>query len=262
MRRWSGPILRHLYVWVAMGLFTLPFLTLLRYSLRKGANINFTVSNYEYVFGSFKGNLLLSFQATGLTIAFNLLLAVPAAYALVRYALPAKRLLLTGLTLALYTPAAVLGIGLVLTYNFALRPLAGSLAGLVAAYVVGTYPLMLLPVTVALKDLDPAYEEAALCLGAGRLRTFFRVVLPLIGQGILAGVLLTFVIVFNEYLVTVFVAGPGLTTAPLRVFNLVRTAGIQNTTAALAATMQIVSFVAVIAFLRTLGARYLRGTFF
>jgi ABC-type spermidine/putrescine transport system permease subunit II len=66
--------------------------------------------------------------------------------------------------------------------------------------------------------------------------------------------------VFNEYLVTLFVAPPAVQTATLRVFNLVRTAGIQNTTAALAAFMQIISFTAVIVFFRIFGSRYLKGT--
>ena len=61
--------------------------------------------------------------------------------------------------------------------------------------------------------------------------------------GISAGILLTFVIIFNEFLVTLFIAGPSTTTAALRVYNLTRTAGFQPSTAALATTMQLVSFV-------------------
>lgn len=150
--------------------------------------------------------------------------------------------------------------GLVLAYNFTYR-LTNSIWGLVFAMVVGTFPLMLIPIVVAMKDLPLVFEEAAQCLGATRLQTYFRIVLPLIGPGISAGILLSFIIVFNEYLVTLFVAAPSVTTAPLRVFNLVRTAGIQNTTAALAAFMQIVSFTAVILFFRIFGSRYLKGTY-
>ncbi len=261
--RWLNPrrltdFLAHGYIWLGMLIFVLPFLALLNYSLQKGGG--YSLSNFRYVFGSFLDNLLTSFKVSSLAIVINFLIAMPAAYAIVRFEFPGKKLLLTVLTLSLYVPAAVLGIGLVFTYNFAIR-LSYSIWALVFAMVVGTYPLMLMPIIVALKDLPEVYEEAALCLGATRLYTFFRVVLPLIGPGISAGVLLTFVIVFNEYLVTLFVAPPGITTAPLRVFNLVRTAGIQNTTAALAVTMQLVSFVAVLAFLRAFGSRYLRGTY-
>jgi ABC-type spermidine/putrescine transport system permease subunit II len=268
-RTWSFPlrwseILQHGYILFCCLIFILPFIALFQYSLQKTNQISFAnfVANYSYVLGSFKDNLITSLQVSALAITINFLVSLPAAYAIVRYTFPGKRLLLSLLSLSLYIPAAVLGFGLVLTYNFG-HIFIGSIWGLVFAMAVGTYPLMLTPLIVALKDLPLSFEEAALCLGASRWQTLTRIVLPLIGQGIAAGVLLSFIIVFNEYLVTLFVVGtaPGLTTAPLRVFNLVRTAGLLNTTAALAATMQIVSFVVVIAFFRIVGTRYLKGTY-
>ncbi len=252
-------ILSHAYIWLCLLFFVAPFLALLNYSLQKGATGVYTLSNFGYVFGSFTNNLLTSFQVSGLAIAINLLITLPAAYAIVRHQFPGRRLILSALTLPLYTPAPVLGLSLVLVYNFTYR-MTTSIWGLVFAMVVGTFPLMLIPIVVAMKDLPLVFEEAALCLGATRWQTYFRVVLPLIGPGISAGILLCFIIVFNEYLVTLFVAPPSVQTATLRVFNLVRTAGIQNTTAALAAFMQIVSFTAVIVFFRVFGSRYLKGT--
>uniref|UniRef100_A0A831TB61 ABC transporter permease subunit n=1 Tax=Thermorudis peleae TaxID=1382356 RepID=A0A831TB61_9BACT len=257
-RRRILDLVQHGYIWLWMLIFVLPFLTTFAYSLRTSDGIS--LSPYQHVFGSFKDNLLLSFEVTVISIVLNLLVALPAAYAIVRFPIPGKGLLLSILNLALYTPAAVMGISLVIVYNF-LFHIAQSLTGLIGAYVVGTYPLMLIPIIVALRDLPQVYEEAARCLGANRLQTLFRVELPLLGPGISAGILLTFVIVFNEFLVTLFVAGPGNTTAALRVFNLTRTAGIQPSTAALASTMQIVSFVVVIAFFRFFGSRYLKGTY-
>jgi putative spermidine/putrescine transport system permease protein len=255
-----GDILSHAYIWLCLFIFVAPFLALFNYSLQKGVTGVYTLSNYSYIFGSFVDNLLTSLKVSAIAISLNLLITLPAAYALVRFEFPGKRMILSGLTLPLYTPAPVLGLGLILAYNFTYH-LTNSIWGLVFAMVVGTFPLMLIPIVVAMKDLPLYFEEAALCLGATRLQTYFRIVLPLIGPGISAGILLSFIIVFNEYLVTLFVAAPGTTTAPLRVFNLVRTAGIQNTTAALAAFMQIVSFTAVILFFRFFGSRYLKGTY-
>ncbi len=257
-RRRILDLVQHGYIWLWMLIFVLPFLTTFFYSLRTADGIS--LRPYQHVFGSFKDNLVLSFEVTVISIVLNLLLALPAAYAIVRFPIPGKGFLLSVLNLALYTPAAVMGISLVIVYNF-LFHIAQTLTGLIGAYVVGTYPLMLIPIIVALRDLPQVYEEAARCLGANRLQTLFRVELPLLGPGISAGILLTFVIVFNEFLVTLFVAGPGNTTAALRVFNLTRTAGIQPSTAALASTMQIVSFVVVIAFFRFFGSRYLKGTY-
>ncbi len=87
-------------------------------------------------------------------------------------------------------PGAVIGISLVLVYNFTYH-LTTSIWGLVFAMAVGTFPLMLSPIVVALKDLPIAFEEAAACLGATRWQTFWRIVFPLIGPGVSAGLMLT-----------------------------------------------------------------------
>ena len=131
-----------------------------------------------------------------------------------RYPIPGKSFILSALNLSLYTPAAVMGVSLVIAYAFLFR-IPQTMTGLIAAYVVGTFPLMLVPVIVALRDLPMVFEEAARTLGATRMQTFWRVEIPLLGPGISAGILLTFVIIFNEFLVTLFIAGPSTTTAAL-----------------------------------------------
>ena len=252
-------ILSHAYIWLCLIVFVLPFLALLGYSFT-GPGGTRPAQNFAYVVTSFGDNLLWSLKISALTLIINVLVSLPAAYAIVRHSFPGKRLLFSVLTLPLYVPGAVIGISLVLTYNFTYH-LTTSMWGLVLAMALGTFPLMLTPLVVALKDLPVVFEEAAECLGATKWQTYRRIVLPLIGPGLSAGLLLCFIIVFNEYLVTLFVHPPGLTTAPLRVFNQIRTAGLSPTTAALAVTMQVISFAAVLLFFRLFGTRHLKGTY-
>jgi ABC-type spermidine/putrescine transport system permease subunit II len=251
-------LLQHAYIWIWLLLFVLPFAVTILRSL-EDPDGGQSITAYRAIYGSFREYLLLSIELTVATIVLNLLIGIPAAYAIVRHSIPGKRIVLSTLNLALYTPGAVMGISLAITYAF-LFHIPHSRIGLVAAYVVGTYPLMLVPIIVALRDLSTIYEEAARTLGANRLQSFFRVELPLLGPGISAGILLTFVIVFNEFLVTLFIAGPGTTTAALRVYGLTRT-GFLPTTAAVAATMQLVSFLVVLTFFKAFGSRYLKGTY-
>lgn len=251
--------IQHGYIWFWMVLFALPFLTLTIQSLRLPDG-GYGFAAYDQVFGSFQDNLIRSIELTVMTIILNLLISIPAAYAIVRHVLPGKRLILSTLNLSLYTPGAVMGISLNIAYAYLFK-IPHTTFGLLAAYVVGTFPMTLVPIIVALRDLPMVYEEAARTLGANRMKSFFRVELPLLGPGISAGILLTFVIVFNEFVVTLFVAGPSNSTAALRVYNLTRTAGFQPSTAALAATMQIVSFVVVLLFFKFFGSRYLKGTY-
>jgi len=252
-------ILSHAYIWLILIVFVLPFLALFAYSLT-GPGGEYAIENFQYVMGSFSENLVWSFIVVGLTLVLDLVIALPAAHVIVRYSFPGKRLLFSALTLPLYVPGAVIGISLVLVYNFTYH-LTTTVWGLVLAMVVGSFPLMLMPIVVAMRDLPIVFEEASECLGATRLTTFWRIVFPLIGPGVSAGLMLAFIIVFNEYLVTLFVHPPGITTAPLRVFNLVRTAGLLPTTAALAVTLQLISFGAVLLFFKVFGTRYLKGTY-
>lgn len=254
-----GDVLGHAYIWLCLGIFVAPFFALVGYSIL-GQGGAYALANFSYVLGSFRENLVWSFVITGLTLLINSAIALPAAYALVRHRFRGRRTLYSALTLSLYVPAAVVGMALLLSYQFTYH-LTTSMWALVFAMVIATFPLMLTPIMVAMKDLPVVFEEAAACLGASRWQTWRKVIFPLIGPGYSAGLLVTFVIVFNEYLVTLFVHPSGLITAPLRIFNLVRTAGVLPTTAALAVTLQLISLAVVLLFLRAFGTRYFKGTF-
>jgi len=251
-------VLGHAYIWFCLFLFVLPFAALLFRSFAEYGGSS-GLENYRGAIGDFRENLLWSVRITFLALAIDLAVSLPAAYALVRYPVPGRRIIFSILQLSLYVPGAVIGLALLLTYTFTYH--AVSMWGLVLAMAVGTFPLMLTPIVVALKDLPPEFEEAARCLGATGWQTYRKVVFPLIGPGVSAGLLLCFIIVFNEYLVTLFVHPVDIETAPLRIFNLQKTGGLSPATAALAVTMQLVSFAAVLVFFRIFGTRHFKGTY-
>ncbi len=258
-RKGLTEVLSHGYIWLCLLVFVTPFVVLVGYTLTASGGTS-AQGNFQFVFGSFLGNLRWSLIISGATLVGNLLIALPSAYALMRYPVPAKRLLFTIVTLPLYVPGAVIGLSLLLVYYFT-YDLATSPLALVFAMMISTFPLMLTPVVVALKDLPVVFEEASQCLGASKWQTFHRVVLPLIGPGVSAGLMLTFIIVFNEYLVTLFVHPNDIETAPLRVFNVVKTAGLAPSTTALAVVMQVISLAAILLFFRLFGTRYFKGTY-
>ena len=250
-------ILSHAYIWFCLVIFVLPFVALVFRSFAAYGGIS-GLDNYRAL-GDFAENLFWSVRITFLALLIDLAVSLPAAYALVRYPVPGRRIIFSVLQLSLYVPGAVIGLALLLTYTFTYH--AVSMWGLVLAMAVGTFPLMLTPIVVALKDLPPEFEEAARCLGATAWQTYRKVVFPLIGPGVSAGLLLCFIIVFNEYLVTLFVHPVDIETAPLRIFNLQKTGGLSPATAALAVTMQVVSFAAVLLFFRVFGTRHFKGTY-
>ena len=134
----SGDVLSHGYIWLCLLIFVTPFLVLLGYSFSAQA-ARTTVDNFQYVFGSFLENLKWSLLVSGLTLVGNVLIALPAAYALMRYPVPGKRLLFTAVTLPLYVPGAVIGLSLLLTYYFTYH-LTTSVFGLIFAMMIGHVP--------------------------------------------------------------------------------------------------------------------------
>lgn len=85
-------------------------------------------------------------------------------------------------------------------------------------------PFVTLTVRARLAGFDRRLEEAAMDLGADEWRTFRRVTLPLILPGVVAGALLAFTLSLDDYIITLFTAGPGSTTLPLRVYAMLRQA--------------------------------------
>jgi molybdate transport system permease protein len=101
-----------------------------------------------------------------------------------------------------------------------------SFAGLLIGSVLFNMPFAVRPFTAALAGVDRRLVEASWCLGVSRWRTFFRVVLPIAGPGILAGIVLTLAHTMGEFGVVLMVGGdiPGRTrTASIAIFNEVQT---------------------------------------
>jgi iron(III) transport system permease protein len=77
-------------------------------------------------------------------------------------------------------PGTVIGVGYILAFNVPPIYLTGTIWILVASVVFWKFPVAVLAGVNALKQMDPAIEEAAVSLGAGTIRTFTRIVLPLL----------------------------------------------------------------------------------
>jgi putative spermidine/putrescine transport system permease protein len=116
-------------------------------------------------------------------------------------------------------PTIVLGLALLVFYSRV--GLSGSFTGLVIAHSVLTTPFVIRLVMASLAEFDPAVEEASRNLGAGWWRTFLQVTLPLIRPGVLAGAVFAIIISFDELVVTLFLAGPDMTTLPVRIYTYV-----------------------------------------
>ena len=170
----------------------------------------------EIILASVRNSLVVGLATTAIATVVGTL----AALALGRYEFRGKGFTKNLLYLPIIIPEIVLGAALV-TF-FGVVRLRLSILTVVTAHVVFSISYVTIVVRARLSGFDRSLEEAALDLGARPLSTFFRVTLPLILPGIIAGALLVFTVSIDDYVITSFVAGVGSTTLPLQIYSMLK----------------------------------------
>ena len=156
---------------------------------------------------------------TSATIAT--LLGLLAAVSLARFGRFRTRMLFFGAVHApLVLPEVVLGLAL-LTCFVAFGVGRGFIT-LVIGHVTLTMCFTTVAILAALRDSDPALEEAAMDLGATPFGAFVRVALPQIAPAIVTAYLLAFTLSLDDLVIASFATGPGATTLPMRIYSQVR----------------------------------------
>jgi spermidine/putrescine transport system permease protein len=156
-----------------------------------------------------------------LTMAISTVVGTAAALALARYRFRLKRAAEALVFMPVIIPEIV--IGFATAGMFGLAGLAFGVSTIVAAHVAFSISYVVFIVRARAAGLDRAIEEAAMDLGATRWQTFSKVTLPMLAPAILSAALLVFTISLDDYVITSFVAGPGSTTLPLKIYSMVKT---------------------------------------
>lgn len=112
------------------------------------------------------------------------------------------------------------------------------------AHIVFCIPFAYLPIRARLHGIDKFLHEAAADLYGTEWQIFWRITLPLLWPGILAGAMLAFITSIDDFVITSFVAGAGASTLPIYIYSLIR-AGISPEVNAVSAMMLIVSVLCV-----------------
>jgi putative spermidine/putrescine transport system permease protein len=203
------------WFWFGLGVvyFMLPLIATLNFSLRaRRGEIGLTAYRNVFADPQFYQTFGFSAQMALWTILFSILLLLPTAY-WIHLKLPWLRPAVELVTLLPFViPGIVLVFGLIRSY--ARPPLAltnstaGTLALLVAGYVVLSFPYMYRAIDAGLRAIDVrTLTEAAQSLGAGWGTILFRVILPNVRVALLAGAFLTFAIVIGELTLAQYLLG-------------------------------------------------------
>lgn len=123
--------------------------------------------------------------------------------------------------LPLMIPEIILG--MVLMAFFYMLNLPFGMLTLLIGHTIFCVPYILMEVKARLVGMDPSLEEAARDLGAGELRAFVDITLPLIMPAVVSGSLLAFAMSMDDVVISIFVNGPRLSTLPIKVYTQLKT---------------------------------------
>ena len=154
------------------------------------------------------------------------------------------------ITAPLVMPEVVTGLALLLMFVTLFAPFGVSPKGMVSiwiAHVTFTMAFVTVIISSRLAELDKSLEEAAMDLGANRLKIFFVITLPIIIPALVSGWLLAFTLSLDDVVISSFVAGPDATTLPMKIFSTVRMGLNPKINALASIIVAVVSFTAVAA---------------
>jgi putative spermidine/putrescine transport system permease protein len=169
--------------------------------------------------GPLLGALWLSVQIACVVTVLSLLFGVPAALALNKGRFPGQEALKGFFLAPLLLPTLITGLALLLF--FTPLHLTATLPGLALGHMTVTLPFVIRMMTTAFSTLPDDIEAAAATLGATPSRVVRRVTLPLVTPGLVACAALSFLLSFDETVVSLFLSGPRASTLPVEMVRYV-----------------------------------------
>ncbi len=198
------------------------------------------------------GSFVVSLELALLSALFSAALGTIAAVAIANRRFPGKPLLTAFFLSPLIFPTIVVGVAL-LQYYRSLR-YDDVFMTLLLGHIVVTIPYTIRTVTASLEVFDYTLLDAARVLGADTLRTFREVMLPIIKPGVFSGAVFAFLISFDNYTVSMFLADSKNITLPIRIYNYAE-ASIDPSVAAAATIMILVSVILFVGMGRLIGVK-------
>lgn len=196
-------LLMHLYCYVLVAIAFMPQLYIIYLSFRNCSGAvfkpGFSLGNYQ---AAVKKLLVRSIRNTTvlgvISLAVIILIAVLIAYLVVRRSSVLNNAIDTLSMLPYIMPGAVIGLALLLAFGKKPFALTGTLTIMVIALVIRRLPYTIRSATATLMQISLSIEEAAISLGASKAKTFVKITVPMMANGILSGAILSWVAIVTE----------------------------------------------------------------
>jgi iron(III) transport system permease protein len=176
-----------------------------------------TLENFRVILLQSPDMIKNSFLFSGIALVFGIAFGLPVAYVIVRTRVPGKNALDFVITLMLAFPGIAIGVSYLLAF-WQTIPIATHWIIMPLALFARRLPYFLRMAHSSYLQLDPSLEEASEVSGAGKIRTFFSISLPLLLKGVLVGVVMFFIMAFQEISTAIFLYRGGWETLPIGIY--------------------------------------------
>lgn len=195
--------LMHAYCYILVAIAFLPqlYIIYLSFCNYKGSirQEGYGIENYKQAAGKLLGRSIQNTALMGLlALAIIVVVAVLIAYLVVRRSSVLNNAIDTIAMVPYIMPGAVVGLGLLLAFGSKPLALTGTFTIMVISFVIRRLPYTIRSATATLMQISISIEEAAISLGASKLKTFIRITVPMMGNGILSGAILSWVAIVTE----------------------------------------------------------------
>lgn len=137
-----------------------------------------------------------------------------------------KKITMGVTNIPMMNPEIVTGISMMLLFVFCAKLVgvtdALGFGTMLIAHVTFNLPYVILSVLPKLRQLDKFLPEAAMDLGCTSLQAFFKVILPSISTGIVSGLMMSFTLSLDDFVISYFTQGPSFETLPIRIFSMTK----------------------------------------
>jgi len=247
------------YGFLVVAYLLTPLIVLVTMAFSAGGTMTFPPKGFSLMWfpaaisiNGLVGSFVVSLELALLSAFFSAVLGTIAAIAIANRRFRGKSLVTAFFLSPLIFPTIVVGVAL-LQYYRTLR-YDNVFMTLLLGHIVVTIPYTIRTVTASLEVFDYTLLDAARVLGADTLRTFREVMLPIIKPGVFSGAVFAFLISFDNYTVSMFLADAKNITLPIRIYNYAE-ASIDPSVAAAATIMILVSVVLFVGMGRLIGVR-------
>jgi iron(III) transport system permease protein len=213
------------YCWFVVSLAFLPQVYVIYTSFLKTSGKLFvkgySLESYRLAFRNLKRAVPNTFKIGLISLAIVIVLAIIIAYLVVRRSNPVNKVIDVLSMVPYIIPGSVVGIALVMAFSKKPLVLTGTVAIMVIALVIRRIPYTIRSSVATLQQIPLSIEEAAISLGATKMKAFFGITVPMMANGILSGAIMSWVTIITELSTAIILYNLKTVTLTLAVYTYV-----------------------------------------